>query len=171
MRLSVVVGTVPPMAAGEQRWNPWRALRARARTTLVWQAFAGAERAGCAVDADGAEVVLLDPRLGRVARNAALGHELVHLERGLLAPETPPAIVQREEHQVAAECARRLVPLEELAGFVAATADVEPVTAAVVADAFEVPFDVAERALAQLRHPRSASLRQPPAPGVHEGAA
>lgn len=161
MRLSVAPGTVPPMAAEGQRWNPWRALRARARTTLVWQVFAGAERAGCAVDDEGSEVVALDPRLGRVARNAALGHELVHLERGLLAPGTPAAIVDREEHQVAAECARRLVPLDELAQFVQSTAEIEPVTARTVAEAFEVPLDVAERALAQLRHPRSATLRLP----------
>src|SRR4051812_37862823 len=104
------------MAAGE-RWNPWRALRVRARTILDWQALEG-DVALTEVRPDGSEIIVLDPRLRRRERNAVLGHELVHLERGLLPEGTPSSVVQREERQVAGETARRLVPLQELALFV-----------------------------------------------------
>ena len=138
-----------------ERWNPWRALRERARTVLEWQRLEG-DHACVEVRADGTEVITLDPRLGRRDRTYAVGHEVTHLERGLLPPGTPAAVVQREEHQVAHVTARRLVPLDELATFVAeVTGRDEAVTARSVADAFDVPTRVAERALAAMRHPLS----------------
>lgn len=134
-------------------WNPWAALRERPRTTLLWQALAG--RAGLAeVAPDGSEIVVLDPRLGRRDRRAVLAHELIHLERRLLPQGTPQAVLAREEHQVRAEVVRRLVPPPDLRGLVAALASVEPVTAALVADEFDVPTAVAEAALEALRSGR-----------------
>lgn len=135
------------------RWNPWRALRARKRTRLEWQLLDG-DHAFVIQRSDGVEVITLDPRLGRRDRTYAVGHEVTHLERGLLPPGTPALVVQREEHQVATVTARRLVPLDELARFVAeAQRRDEPVTARHIADHFDVPTHVAERATAALRHP------------------
>jgi hypothetical protein len=141
--MSVAVGTVAEVAG----WNAWRALRERSHLVLRWGSPAGHDGQ---IDPGG--TIWLHPGLSRVDRHATLAHELVHDERGLLPAGTPPAVVQREELQVHAETARRLVPLEELARFVS-RADFEPVTARDVAAEFDVPTRVAERAMAQLRHP------------------
>lgn len=132
-----------------RRWNPWRELRARGDVELVWADMGGcpgrAER-----DAAG-ERILLDPTLGRIARNAVLAHELVHLERGILYDaSTPGALVDKEEAAVEAIVADRLVPPALLLQYIDATADLEGVTAATVAAEFEVPVDVAELALGRL---------------------
>lgn len=129
-----------------RRWNPWRALRDRAHIELVWADMDGcpgrAEREG------DRQRVLLDPTLGRIERNAVLAHELVHLERGILyCPSTPPALVAKEEAAVEAIVADRLVPPALLQQFILAMAEVDGVTVADVASEFEVPLDVAERAL------------------------
>lgn len=139
-------------------WNPWRALRDRRQTTLVFSPINGADALASIDRSTGDETVILSPALDRTARRAALAHEVIHFERGILPPGTPELVVAREEHQVCEETARRLVPLDDLAEFVART--VEPVTARVVADEFDVPSAVAGRALAQLRHPRSARIRR-----------
>ncbi|MFN8052797.1 MAG: hypothetical protein U0Q22_15235 [Acidimicrobiales bacterium] len=126
-------------------WNPWRSLRERERTTLLWQRLAGAGGV-VEVSDDGAETIVLDPGLGRRERRAVLAHELVHLERSLLPPGSPPAVVDREEFQVQREVVRRLVPpqlLEELVHAAAADGAGDPVTVEVVADAFDVPADIA----------------------------
>lgn len=137
-----------------ERWNAWRALRDRAHVRLRWGSPNGHDGQ---VDTTG--TIWLHPHLGRQERHAVLAHELVHLERGIPAPATPAVLVAREERLVDAEVARRLVPLDELARFAVARVTVEPVTARLVADEFDVPVAVAERALAQLRHPRSAAVR------------
>ena len=54
-------------------------------------------------------VILLDDGLTQVERNAALAHELVHLERGW-----PCRAPWAEEERVHDEVARRLVPLDQL---------------------------------------------------------
>jgi hypothetical protein len=141
--MSAVLGTVNSMAG----WNAWRTLRERSHLVLRWGSPGGHDGQ---IDAGG--TIWIHPELGRVERHATLAHELVHDERGLLPPGTPAAVVQREEHQVHAETARRLVPLDELAKFIQ-HCDFEPVTARLVADEFDVPARVAERAMAQLRHP------------------
>lgn len=120
----------------------------RAQRFLEWQRTEGG-RGRCEVHADGTEVVVLDPGLLRVDRCAVLAQELGHLLRGLLPTGTPPAIVSREEHQVASVAARRLVPVGELVTFIEARAD-EPVTVADIAEEFDVPHDVVELAVAHL---------------------
>lgn len=131
-------------------WNPWGALRARAATELWWTAEPSAPAGAAVVDESG-ERVILHERLGRRERSATLGHELVHLERGLLPPEAPPGIVQREEATVDRIVADRLVPPTLLVELIRRHEDLgEPVTAAVVAEAFEVPDEVAWRALGLL---------------------
>lgn len=163
--VSVVAGTVPRMA-GIMGWNPWRALRARERTVLLFERLHRAH--AVSIVADGDELIVLDPGLTRTERRAALTHELVHLERGILPAGAPRSVVDREEHQVRGETAARLVPLDALAAFVVARCGVEPVTIEMVAEEFDVPNEVAERAMARLRHPRSADLRR--RHGIEEAA-
>jgi hypothetical protein len=102
---------------------------------------------------DGSALVLLDPALGRKERAAALGHELVHLERGGGAdasgmPAGWSAVVARDEHQVDDEVARRLVPLEALRGLIRRRLDADlQVTVGEVAEEFDTTDEVARRAL------------------------
>lgn len=146
-------------------WNPWATLRERTSTSLVWQRTSGAGLAE--VHPGGAEVIVLDPRLGRVDRRAVLAHELVHLERSLLPLGTTESVRQREEFQVRAETVRRLVPPIQLAHFVTARSDVEGVTAEVVADAFDVTPSIAEAALQDLQ--REVSRRRVASPSADSG--
>lgn len=151
-----------PMA----RQNPWRTLRARPHITLVWADLP---------DGTGAmwhgDRIILDPRLGRIERNSALTHELVHEERRIGRPHATPATMQTEERQVRRETARRLVPLHELEHLVEARAEVDPVTVAMVATEFEVTDQVAAEAIRQLqalmleRELARSIRRHPTAPG------
>ena len=106
-------------------------------------------------------VVILERRLDWTSKTCALGHELVHEERGGGAehPEAPEgwwAIVAREERAVERIVAERMVPLDKLARFVDRMVDVgDPVTAVEVADAFAVTLVVAQRALQRLGAERS----------------
>lgn len=102
------------------------------------------------IEDDGQERrVLLDFRLGQRDRNAVLAHELVHDERDILYwPDTPQALVEKEEAIVNREVAHRLVPMTLLARYVARVVEMgEPVHAAAVMEEFDVPLDVAHRAL------------------------
>jgi hypothetical protein len=92
-------------------------------------------------------VIVLDVRLDRRARRCVLAHELVHAERGIGHPAATSATMEREEEAVRREVARRLVPPGLLGSLVAARADTGGVTAAVVADEFDVELDVAAKAL------------------------
>jgi hypothetical protein len=82
-----------------------------------------------------------------------LAHELVHDERGGGAdlPGMPSSwgdVVTRDEKTVDDEVARRLVPVDQLARFVAARCSLgEGGTAQDVADEFDVPVELAARAL------------------------
>ena len=143
---------------GNSRWNPWAALRAHPEIRLEWDRLGGA-RGLAIVDFTG-PLVVLDYRLPRRERRAVLAHELIHHERGIPTAGAPPHIVEREEASVDQEVARRLVPLDELAAFVAARATVGGVTSYDVADEFEVPNRVAVRAMRLLRHPSSAAVRK-----------
>lgn len=107
----------------------------------------------------GLAAIIIDPRLSRSERNAALAHELVHDERGGGAdhpgmPASWAAVVARDEAAVDQEVARRLVPPAELARFceVMALLDIG-VTAHEVAEHFDVPPAVAGAALRQLARP------------------
>ncbi len=134
-------------------WNPWRALRSR--THIVFGLAVLPDRTGGAVywPRGGRAALIIDPRLSRRDRNAALAHELVHDERGGGADHAgmPPSwapVVARDEAAVDQEVARRLVPLDELVKFceVAVLLDLG-VTAFDVAEHFDVPEPVAARAL------------------------
>lgn len=129
----------------EGRWNPWRALRAMGWVRLQW---AHVEPGGGLVECGPAgTTIVLDPRLPRVERRCVLGHEVIHVERGLPHPATPPELVAKEEAAVDRTLALRLVPLDELDAFVAARAELEGVTVATVATEFDVTAEVAARAL------------------------
>lgn len=155
--VSVPGGTVASMAGVMGSWNPWRALRERAATILVWRHLGGHH--GAVRVLDGVEEISLDPELSRRERSAVLGHEIVHLERGILPPGTPELDVIREERRVTDEAAARMLPLEPLALWVARRSECEPITVQLTADEFDVAHIVAERALAQIRHPRSTGIR------------
>lgn len=134
--------------AENHRWNPWRALRERHWLTLEWCELRHCS--GRLVDDGQRRRVQLDHRLGRRQRNAVLAHELVHDERGLLYEEgTPAGLVEKEEFHVRRITAERLVPPGALARYIARL-DGEGVTAAMVADEFDVPHDVALLALTRL---------------------
>lgn len=97
---------------------------------------------------------MIDPRLGRRDRAAVLAHELIHDERDILYPPgCPAALVAKEEAAVDRAVARRLVPLDALRRLVAARSAFGPVTTAEIADEFDVPVEVAQRA-AELVHGR-----------------
>lgn len=134
-----------------RRWNPWRALRERDHIELVF--------ADIPAGTDGAwfpfgptSTIVLDVGLDRIHRNATLAHEVIHDERGISYPlDAPAALVAKEERAVDLEVARRLVPLDELERFCLARATVGAVSVHDVADEFEVPPDVAARAMRMLR--------------------
>jgi hypothetical protein len=131
------------------RWNPWRALRERPALRLVFAPLPAHIGRGALVDVDGWRTIVLDDRLDRRERNAALGHELVHAERDILyGPDTPPGLIEREETAVRRITARRLVPSDELGALVERVVEMgEGVTSADVEAEFDVPADVAALAL------------------------
>lgn len=98
-------------------------------------------------------MVVVAAGLSRAERNAALAHELVHDELGGGAgydgqPSSWAAVVAREERRVDDEVACRLVPLDDLRRMCQAADTLgEPLTANEVAAAFDVPEQVAGRAL------------------------
>lgn len=108
------------------------------------------DRAAVIVDAD------LDP----AAQRATVAHELVHDERGggvefLGQPASWDSVVSKEEQIVEREVACWLLPRRQLVEFITRQLGVEVgVTVDEVAEHFEVPHDVAERALRLLAdHP------------------
>lgn len=146
--MTVTTPSYNPSVAGVGAWNPWRVLRERRHLHLVWARLPH----GCEgrIEDDGHERrIILDLRLERRERNAVLAHELVHDERNILyLPSTPTALVEKEESYVNREVARRLVPLTMLERYVERVVELgEPVHAAAVAEEFDVPLDVAQRAL------------------------
>lgn len=151
-----------PFVASEvvsRGWNPWRALRDRRHLRLVYAELPHSCGRGALLDeADGGRTLMLDFRLSRQDRNAVLAHELVHDERNILyLASTPPALVAKEEDHVNREVARRLVPLTLLERYVERIEELgEPVHAVAVAEEFDVPLDVAQRALWLLEQRRSA---------------
>jgi hypothetical protein len=115
--------------------------------------------------------VVIDPALDPRTRREVLTHELVHLRRrswpdrdGL--PSCWDPVIRREELRVDREVARRLVPVAQLRALVTEARRADTVvTAADVAEAFEVTTDVAVRALQDLA--RAAPDRD----GVNRSAA
>lgn len=131
--------------SGNEGTNPWRELRRRAHLRLRWWWFDGRPSALWSGDD-----IYLDPRLDQTERRCALMHELVHEERGIGFPDATAATMQREEETVRRETAVRLVPLDDLAAFVRARSEIDPVTARCVADEYEVTIAVALEAMRAL---------------------
>lgn len=140
-----------PRAGGQQD-----GLAGPGDTTVVEHPIAGLAGGALAVRRSGRTWILIDPELDPAARRAALTHERIHLQRGALPParDVPPSwvpVVAREERIVDGEVARCLVPSVALAQAVERwLASGEPVTATVVAQAFETTLEVAAAALGQL---------------------
>lgn len=119
---------------------------------------------------NGRRRITLDAGLCQTDRRAALAHELVHDERGILfTRSTPIAVIDKEESFVRDETAIRLVPVDILEDFVTwLILDNGSTTWREIAEEFDVPKYVAERALellqcrSRLRHP---SARQRPTSG------
>lgn len=150
-------------------WNPWRELRARDHIVFELNAVAGIAGGAIYCRRGDLAAIVIDPALDPVHRRAALAHELVHDERGMVrvagAPVELWVIAGREEHRVDVIVAERLVRAEDLAELVRSRVDVEPITAAVVADEFGVPVAVALQALQLLAHRRGTD------PELHGDAA
>jgi hypothetical protein len=135
-------------------WDPWQALHEQPEIELMVTELPGGAL-GLAVVEGPHRAILLEGRMSRVELRSALAHELIHLERGIVAhrqgaPPSWSAVVAREERHVDDVVAARLVPADDLADLVAARAEVEPVTPALVAAEFDVTEGVARRALEQL---------------------
>lgn len=97
-------------------------------------------------------MIVLDDRLGRVQRNATLCHEAIHAERGVTGNK------RFDERGVDDEVARRLVPLDDLAELVASICDDgTPIHAWEIAEAFDVPDEVAIRACELLKRERGVA--------------
>jgi hypothetical protein len=138
-------------------WHVWADLAKRPHIVLAWGAIDGAS--ALIEDLGGGwRRITLDARLDRRARRAALAHELVHDERGILFDaDCPAGLVEIEERAVRAEVTRRLVPPVALGDLVATSIEAgHQVTWRTVADTFDVPRDIATEALlalARAHHP------------------
>lgn len=136
-------------------WEPWRELRGRAHIVFALEALPDAIDAIYWPRSNRAAIVI-DSRLGRRQRRAALAHELIHDERGGGAdqpdmPDSWHAVVARDEQTVDREVAARLVPTGELRLLVDDLAELgHPVEVWEIAEAFDVPDDVARLALRML---------------------
>jgi hypothetical protein len=139
-------------------WNPWAAAARRPRRE-IW--LGDVPDGATWHRADGRDHITIDARADQRSRRALLAHELVHLERGIGYPLATERTMQREEAIVRRETARRLVPPSELAALIAARSDVEPITAALVAEEFDVPEPVADDALRALQAEGPAARSSP----------
>jgi len=134
-------------------WRPWRELRQRPDISLQLVDFPPGPVHALSIVRGASKLVLLDRQLLWAERQAALTHELVHIERGPIPRGAPAWIVAKEERQVDDIAARRLVPPVELRRFVEARTSVGPVSALDVAEQFEVSLPVARRACDEIRRP------------------
>lgn len=153
---------IEPSAGGTTRWNPWAALR-QSRVAL-WFAVLDGERgrwerhhvegspawgvpATRGVDAT-RDVVVLDARLRRRARQEVLAHELVHVERGVGWPHASAATMEVEEERVWRVALDRLAPPSEVQAFLERRGTVGAVTIADLAEEFDLSMEAAERVAA-----------------------
>lgn len=146
---TVLPVTAPSQNGAMARWNPWRALRAS--TVVFWFAPLDGLDGRWERRADGVDEVLIEESLGRRARREVLAHELVHVERGVGWPHATAATMQLEEERVWREALVRLAPADEVVAFVRARATVGGVTAADVAEEFDLTERGARRLLGVLR--------------------
>jgi hypothetical protein len=137
--------------------EPWHELRARDDVVCGFVDLGPAEGDAFVrrLD-DGRFLIGLGSHLTRRERRAALAHELEHLRRGGGAAyfgqrETWRPVVRRDENAVDREVALRLVPQPELATLARVMDDMgEILTPELVCEHFDVPPDVAFRALTLL---------------------
>lgn len=143
--------TPPGYVAQMAEWRPWRALRERyPDVDVVLVDFpTGPLRALYVVDR-GERFIFVDRALSPAERLFAVTHEIVHHERGV------DGVGRREETTCDAIASERLLPVAVLSEFCRRRGEVEPITAALAADEFEVPEHVAERQLRRLIDRRSA---------------
>jgi hypothetical protein len=135
-------------------WNPWAAARCLPRLE-IW--FDDVPQGAVWHRDEHGDRIILDASAPRRERRALLAHELIHVERGVGYPLASAATMEREEAIVRRETARRLVPLAELAALVTRLDGLEPITAELVADEFDVPAHIAAEALAALHRQGSST--------------
>lgn len=126
---------------------PWRELRNRDHIELRFDPVA--DLAGGAVYGRLGDqaVIVISPALDQTERRCALAHELVHDDLGIVAPPATDLTMQRVEHMTRRRTAEWLLPIDDLAVWVRARAEIEPVTAELVAREFDVTPDIASHAL------------------------
>lgn len=126
---------------------PWRELRDREHIELRFDPIADLTGGAVYGRLGDQAVILLSPSLDQVERQCALAHELVHDELGVVAPPATDRTMQRIEHMARRRTAEWLLPTDDLAAWVRARAEIEPVTADLVAREFDVTVAVAAVAL------------------------
>ena len=148
-------------------FDPWQAIDGHPELHVVFDPIARLMGGGFHVGREGRAFIVVDPDLDEPRRREVLTHELVHHERGGGAPQrdAPPlleTLVERDEHCVDVEVARRLVPPPALARLVdQRVADGQGVDARDVADHFAVSTEVATQALRQLgQHPGGHAVQE-----------
>lgn len=133
--------------------NAWRMLCERQHVRLVFDDLDRRCGGGMIEEHADHRVIALDHGLDRRMRHAVLLHELLHDERdALFPPGTPQPVIDVVERWIEAEVVELLVPRAQLAEFVRRRQDDHGVTAAMVADEFDVPSDIAGEALRRLAH-------------------
>lgn len=130
---------------------PWRELRDREHIELRFDPIADLTGGAVYGRLGDQAVILLSPSLDQVERRCALAHELVHDELGVVTPPATEGTMQRIEHMTRRRAAEWLLPADVLAAWVRARAEIEPVTAELVAREFEVTEQVAREALIVIR--------------------
>lgn len=123
------------------RVNPWRELRSHPEVELRW-AYLDDECGYYEPHGDGTATIVLDAAMSYAERQATLLHELEHHRRGITGD---PRI---DERGIEDAVARQLVPLDELrALYEIAVLNHLPIEVWMVAEKFDVPDDLAERAM------------------------
>lgn len=130
-------------------YNPWQDLRGRSHLTLRWAKITGCRE--LIRDEPRGRVIYLSHGAKYAERRTLLTHALIHDERMLFPPGTPPALAAKEEAIVRDETAFRLIRPDDLRAYLAeCDAADEPVHAFMVAERFNVTLPYAQRALALL---------------------
>lgn len=142
------------LLSGHMAERPWRTLRERPEIEFMLCPLPDGVRAIYATQG-GHRAILVNRDLPPAERLAAIAHELVHDERGHAGhdPQAPEALrvaVAREECRVEQIVADQLVPPVELRAYVRRACTVGSVRAQDVAEEFDCPIDVADRALRRL---------------------
>lgn len=135
---------------GRSRWDPWADVEDETLARVAWRELEGADGV---VDGGLPPTITLDPRLGRRACTFVLGHEVIHVQlEFLFAPDTPPALVEKQEAIVRRRTVDRFIPPDELAAFVHSRMSEGPVSAGDVAVEFDTTTEAALDAMRRLAH-------------------